>query len=291
VGLFIGPMLLAVTWTLCVVWVKGEATGTALAAPEPPATPRLEAAMRAAAAGRPVLVAGSTMAGEESAVIAAFRAIGGGERALLVLAPRHPERWDEVARLLAASALPWQRRSAIEATSERPAVVLLDSLGELAALYRLAAGCFVGGTLAPKGGHNPLEPARFARAIAVGPSMENFRDMAAQFDAARAWRRVAGSDDLATAWREWIESPATARELGERALQVVDTNRGALERTLAVLAPVLARVEAARSDASDTARASASSPAPRIAAVSRESTAASRPAPAVEMRAPGRARR
>ena len=260
-------------------------------APEPLPQPRLEAAIGAAAAGRPILLAGSTMAGEESAVIAAFQAIGGGERALLVLAPRHPERWDDVARLLAASGLPWQRRGEIEAASERPAVVLLDSLGELASLYRLAAGCFVGGTLAPKGGHNPLEPARFGRAIAVGPSMENFRDMAAQFDAAGAWRRVAGSDGLAAAWREWIDTPVTASELGERALQVVDANRGALERTLAVLAPVLARVEAVRNDASAAARASASSSAPRIAAAPQEPAAANRSTATVEMRASGRARR
>ena len=154
-------------------------------------------------------------------MLAAFQALGGGERALLVLAPRHPERWDEAARLLAGSGVAWQRRSAMERqtsvrreTSTAPAVVLLDSLGELAALYRLAAGCFVGGTLAATGGHNPLEPARFGRAIAVGPSMENFRDMAAQFDAAAAWRRVAGADELAAAWREWLHDPGRGAGAG-----------------------------------------------------------------------------
>ncbi|HEV8240258.1 MAG TPA: glycosyltransferase N-terminal domain-containing protein [Thermoanaerobaculia bacterium] len=281
-------------------------------APEPTPQPRLEEAMRAAAAGRPILVAGSTMAGEESAMLAAFQSIGGGERALLVLAPRHPERWEEVARLLAASGLPWQRRSALETASSgasqlsaraailpgaaegtvaaAPAVLLLDSLGELASLYRLAAGCFVGGTLAPKGGHNPLEPARFARAIAVGPSMENFRDMAAQFDAAAAWRRVAGSDDLAAAWREWLDEPATASELGARALRLVDTNRGALERTLAVLRPVLARVEAAR-EAAATAAQARTNRRVSAAATPRDPLAPPRAPAAVEMRAPGRARR
>jgi 3-deoxy-D-manno-octulosonic-acid transferase len=271
-------------------------------AAEPPAQPALEVAVRAAGAGRPILVAGSTMAGEEAAVLAAFSALGGGERAMLVLAPRHPERWDEVARLLAGSGLRWQRRSAMqssggsgaaalaarepalardgasdgpgagrESVPSPPAVVLLDTIGELAGLYRLAAGCFVGGTLTGTGGHNPLEPARFARAIAVGPSMENFRDMASQFDEAAAWRRVASADELAAVWREWLETPAAAQALGERALEVVEANRGALQRTLAALAPVLARVEAA--------------------AGAREPVAAARTTAAVEMPAPGRARR
>ncbi len=251
-------------------------------AAEPPAQPALEAAVRAAAAGRPLLVAGSTMAGEEAAVLAAFAALGGGEGAMLVLAPRHPERWEEVARQLASSGLPWQRRSTLQARHEDvaspPAVVLLDTIGELAGLYRLAAGCFVGGTLTGTGGHNPLEPARFARAIAVGPSMENFRDMASRFDKTAAWRRVAGADELAAVWGEWLETPATARALGERALGVVEANRGALERTLAALAPVLARLEAAAAAAS-------------AAVGAREPVAAARTTTAVEMPAPGRARR
>jgi len=121
--------------------------------------------------------------------------------------------------------------------------------------------------------------------------MENFRDMAAQFDAAAAWRRVAGSGDLAAAWRAWLETPDAARQIGERALQVVAANRGAVERTLAVLAPVLARVEAIRDDASAAPSTSASSSAPRIAAPQREPAAANRPTATVEMRASGRARR
>jgi 3-deoxy-D-manno-octulosonic-acid transferase len=128
------------------------------------------------------------------------------------------------------------------AAATRSDVVLLDSLGELASLYRLAAGCFVGGTLAPTGGHNPLEPARFGRAIAVGPSMHNFRDMAAQFDEAAAWRRVGDAGELAAAWRSWLDEPATAAALGARARSLVESNGGALERTFLVLAPLLARV-------------------------------------------------
>lgn len=233
-------------------------------APEPAAEPVLERALRTIANGRPVLVAGSTMAGEEESVLGAFAQTGRGATALLVLAPRHPERAEEVARLLDAGGWSWRRRSALDAgpQGQRPLlpgassgadpaqgavdVLLLDSVGELASLYRLAAGCFVGGTLVAKGGHNPLEPARFGRAIAAGPSMENFRDMAAQFDEAAAWRRVDDAAELAAAWREWLESPAAAQTLGERARRVVDDNRGALARTLAVLAPLVERVTASQ---------------------------------------------
>jgi 3-deoxy-D-manno-octulosonic-acid transferase len=115
----------------------------------------------------------------------------------------------------------------------------LDSLGELAGLYRIAAGAFIGGTLAPKGGHNPLEPARFGVPVAAGPSMHNFRDMAERFDRAHAWRRVKDAEELAAVWGEWIEDPAAAREQGGRALQLLEENRGALGRTLEMLGPIL----------------------------------------------------
>lgn len=210
--------------------------------PEPPAAPVLEAEVRRLAAGRPILLAGSTMDGEEAAVLDAFERLGGGQRALLVLAPRHPERWDKVFRLLAESRHAHARRSASQA-SERPAVLLLDSLGELATLYRLAAAAFVGGTLVPTGGHNPIEPARFGVPTAVGPSMENFQEIAAQLDAAAAWRRVGGATELAAVWGEWLEDPAEARAVGARGAALVEANRGALERTLALLAPLITEVE------------------------------------------------
>lgn len=213
-------------------------------APDPPRQEELEALVTGLAAGRPVLVAGSTMEGEEEAVAAAFTAAGGGETALLVVAPRHPERWEEVARLLAWAGLEPVRRSRLDGggtgvVPARPAVLLLDSLGELAGLYRLAAAAFVGGTLTPTGGHNPLEPARFGVPIAVGPSMDNFRDMARQFDDAGAWRRVADAGELGRAWGEWLADPAGAREQGRRAAALVEANRGATERTLELLAPLL----------------------------------------------------
>jgi 3-deoxy-D-manno-octulosonic-acid transferase len=209
--------------------------------PEPPCRPELEAALNGLAAGRAILLAGSTMPGEEGPVLEAFLQAGGGGRALLVLAPRHPERWGEVEALLQSRGIEAVRRSALPpSASGRPEVVILDSLGELAGLYRLAAAAFLGGTLVPTGGHNPLEAARFGVPLAVGPSMHNFRDMAEAFDRAGAWQRVADADELAAAWRAWLDDPAGARTTGERALRLLEENRGALERTLEMLAPVLA---------------------------------------------------
>jgi len=208
--------------------------------PAPSAAPDLLALVERLAGERPVLIAGSTMGGEEEQVLAAFAAAGGGDAALLVLAPRHPERWDAVEALVRAAGFAVRRRSAGPGPeTERPAVVLLDSMGELAGLYAAARGAFVGGTLVSTGGHNPIEPARFGIAVAAGPAMENFREIAEQFDDARAWRRVASAAELGEVFAEWLREPARAHELGARAAALVDSNRGALERTLALLAPYL----------------------------------------------------
>lgn len=207
--------------------------------PEPGFKPELEDRLRALAGGRPILLAGSTMRGEEEQVLDAFGRLGG--RAMLVLAPRHPERWDEADALLCVRGVNTVRRTRIPGggTPGKPDVVLLDSLGELAGLYRIAAGAFIGGTLVPTGGHNPLEPARFGVPVAVGPSMHNFRDMAEQFDRSRAWRRVADAAELARIWEEWLDDPEAAREQGGRALALLEENRGALERTMEMLGPVV----------------------------------------------------
>jgi 3-deoxy-D-manno-octulosonic-acid transferase len=205
--------------------------------PPPPQAPAAEQLVRRLADGRPVLLAGSTMAGEEAAALAGLSGAGGGDAALLVIAPRHPERWDEVAQLLAQQKVDFTRRSE-PAAGGRPAVLLLDSLGELAGLYRLASAAFIGGTLVPTGGHNPLEAARFAVPVAVGPSMENFADIAARFDDDSAWARVSDGVVLGEVWRRWLAAPDEAAALGERGRQLVEANRGALQRTLELLAPL-----------------------------------------------------
>ncbi len=200
--------------------------------------PELEATLHELAGSRPILVAGSTMGGEEEQVLEAFEQLGGGDRALLILAPRHPERLGEVEKLLQTRDLPMVRRSRIQ-PGRQPAVVLLDTMGELASIYRVGSGAFIGGTLVPTGGHNPLEAARFNLPIAVGPSMENFQEMASKFDRDRAWQRVASAAELAAVWEEWLSHPEKAAEMGARAAELVTRNQGALARTLEILAPVL----------------------------------------------------
>lgn len=227
---------------------------------EPPEKPALANTLARMASGRPILVAGSTMSGEEEIVLdglAAINVAGNGPTAdaqpespaLLVLAPRHPERFTAVAELLARRGFTWARRThfpddaSLEATSQsrqsasqRVDVVLLDSLGELASLYRLAHGAFIGGTLVPKGGHNPLEAARHGTPVAVGPAMDNFRAMAEDFDRRQAWARVTSGAELGRLWRSWLADPAAARQLGERGRALLAENRGALAATLTLLA-------------------------------------------------------
>jgi 3-deoxy-D-manno-octulosonic-acid transferase len=209
--------------------------------PEPIADPQLVSTLQTLAGSRPLLIAGSTMSGEEEQVLTAFSTLGGGERALLVLAPRHPERWDAVESLIRSRGFETCRRRSLDGVSpsRAPAVLLLDSMGELAALYRIATAAFVGGTLVPTGGHNPLEPARFGVPLAVGPSMFNFRDIAEQFEAAKAWRRVGSGAELGEVWGQWLAEPPEGREIGERAARLVDASRGALAATLAVVTPLL----------------------------------------------------
>lgn len=209
----------------------------------PPSPNRaLEAAVERLAAGRPIVVAGSTMQGEDAQVLDAFSQALGGERALLVLVPRHPERWDSAAQLAADRGLTVVRRSTLDLgqlPAGRPDALLLDSIGELAALYRLAAVAFIGGTLVPTGGHNPLEAAHFGVPVVVGPSMFNFREMAEAFDQAAAWRRIADAQELGRVFRELLEAPAAAADLGARGRALIDANRGALARTRELVEAVL----------------------------------------------------
>ena len=211
--------------------------------PEPAPAAGLEEALGRLAAGRPILVAGSTMFGEEGTVLDAFERLG--REAMLVLAPRHPERFDEVWREVEQRSLPALRRRRMQsaAMGEPPAapvrVVLLDSLGELASIYRLASAAFIGGSLVPTGGHNPIEAARFGVPVIVGPSMENFRRMADDFEAAGALTVVRDGEALASSWRRLLERPGEATEQGRRGLEIVDRNRGAVKRSVQLLSELV----------------------------------------------------
>jgi 3-deoxy-D-manno-octulosonic-acid transferase len=190
---------------------------------------------------RTVIVAGSTMRGEEAAVLRAFatvkRALPG---ALCILAPRQPERFSEVDRLARDAGFVTVRRTELPIDAEpRADVVVLDTIGELAQVYQIATAVFVGGSLAKFGGHNILEPAMFGKPIIFGPHMENFREIADAFltnGAAIQVRSERGFDEALTAL---VGDPVRRARLGAAARALVEANRGAKDKTLAVIADLL----------------------------------------------------
>jgi 3-deoxy-D-manno-octulosonic-acid transferase len=190
---------------------------------------------------RMVVVAGSTMRGEELMVLRAFERVRAtAPRTLLVIAPRHPERFDEVERLARDEGFRTARRSQLTIDRDPAAdVVVLDSLGELADLYRLATLVFVGGSLVPTGGHNILEPAVFGRPIVFGPHMYNFKEISAAFLEARAAVQVDDERGLEDAFRDLLGNASARQALGRAAQGIVEANRGARERTLDALAALL----------------------------------------------------
>lgn len=188
----------------------------------------------------PVIVAGSVLANEEVPVLRAFAEVESEyPRALLILAPRKPEQFDTAATLIAESGRKLLRRRGLTLNGAGSAelaepgnVFLLDSIGELAGLYRLADTVFVGGSLVPGGGHNILEPAAFGKVPIYGPSMENFREISGKFLAADAAIQVKNWEDLGATWRGILAEPERASRMGASARELVARNRGATERVL-----------------------------------------------------------
>jgi 3-deoxy-D-manno-octulosonic-acid transferase len=168
----------------------------------------------------------------------------------MILAPRHPERFDEVANLIAASSVPFVRRSQWQQQPSAGGVLLLDSIGELAALYVLADIAFVGGSLVPRGGHNIIEPALHGIAIVVGPHTKNFRDVVAQFQSRNAVRVVA-PDMLTTQLLQLLANTAERHALGQRAQETVRSQVGATARTLGALQELLAASKTAPASAAE----------------------------------------
>jgi 3-deoxy-D-manno-octulosonic-acid transferase len=163
---------------------------------------------------------------EDDAVIAAFSELK-RPGLLLILAPRKPERFDAVAEKLRRAGIPFVRRSQPTGSAD---VLLLDSIGELAALFERADAVFMGGTLAQSGGHNILEPAYFGRPVIVGPHMENFSAIAAEFDAAGALERIDGPGRLGCAVARLLDDPSRAAALGGRAREMANAKRGVTSR-------------------------------------------------------------
>jgi len=186
---------------------------------------------------RPVIIAGSTLKGEEEPVIRAFNRVrASGVNALLIIAARHPERFDEVERVCRHEGLAAVRRTELPIDAEpRADAVVLDTIGELAQLYQIATVVFVGGSLVPAGGHNILEPALYGKPIVFGPYMQNFGEIAEAFLANGAAIQVRSGSDLDETMLSLVGDPVRRARVGAAARALVESNRGARDRTLAVI--------------------------------------------------------
>lgn len=203
-----------------------------------PALPERAQALRAQwnLSERPVWIAASTHQGEDEIILAAHRELlGSHSDALLILVPRHPERFAQVGTLVEQTGLSLARRAANEAVRPGTQVLLGDTMGELLLLYGTADIAFVGGSLVPNGGHNLLEPAALTKPVLSGPHLFNFQDIAQRLTDAKALQVVDDASGLADAVRNLIELPQAARRMGEAGLAVMRANQGALERLLHAL--------------------------------------------------------
>jgi 3-deoxy-D-manno-octulosonic-acid transferase len=190
--------------------------------------------------GLRLVVAGSTLEGEEAMLLAAWPEVLKTQPEMaMVLAPRHPERFAAVAEMLERSGVPWRKRSAMGKAALRPGeIVLLDSMGELATVYSQAAVAFVGGSLVEAGGHNPLEPAQFGVPVVMGGHYVNFRAMVEALRERDALR-IVGLGELAGAIVELLSDAQAAAAMGERGKRVFEDHAGATARSLAVIQGIL----------------------------------------------------
>ena len=190
---------------------------------------------------RTVIVAGSTLAGEETAVLGAFAKVKAAKPgALLVLAPRHPERFAEVERIARDAGFVTAKRSELPIDAEpRADVVVLDTLGELAQLYQVSTAVFVGGSLENHGGHNILEPAVFGKPIVFGPYMQNFQEIADAFLKHDAAIQVQTERELNATLLSLVTHPVRCASLGAAARALVEANRGAKTKTLEMIGELL----------------------------------------------------
>lgn len=190
---------------------------------------------------RPVVIAASTVRNEEEPVLEAFQRIRATlSSAILIIAPRKPERFDDVERLARRAGWNVARRSELRVDAEpRHDVVILDTIGELAQLYQIATVVFVGGSLIDTGGHNILEPAVFGKPIVFGPYMQNFAEIARTFLDNAAAVQVRTGRELESALLELLGDPVRRARLGAAARALVEANRGARTKTLAAIAQLL----------------------------------------------------
>jgi 3-deoxy-D-manno-octulosonic-acid transferase len=211
----------------------------------PNAQPALITGLRAAIGkDSPVIVCGSTAEGEEEPLLTAFKTVRQQfPTAVMILAPRHPERFEKVAALISAEGLLLQRRSQWSPPQAiSSGIFLLDSVGELAAVYQLADIAFVGGSLVPTGGHNILEPAQYGAAILVGPHTFNFREIVSIFEQGAAVK-IVNAETFAPQVLSLLGHPDERQRMGRLAKDLFTKHAGATRRTLDALAPLLRQQE------------------------------------------------
>ena len=220
------------------VQVSGNLKFDVAAPALPPVVASLRSAFQQSGAG-PIVVCGSTADGEEPVLIQAFvNVLASHPRAVMVLAPRHPERFAAVAQLLEQLGIRFWKRSLWSGEAIAGGVLLLDTIGELASLYSLADVAFVGGSLVPRGGHNIIEPAQHGVAIITGNHTENFRDIVELFQSHDAVR-ITGPAEYPLVLMELLSNEAERQELGRRAAETWRSQMGATQRNLEALERLL----------------------------------------------------
>ncbi len=213
-----------------------------VSAPDPPP---LVASLRSnfqQDSAEPVLLCGSTVEGEEELLLRAFEnVLASHPRAVMILAPRRPERFSEVAQLLEQRGIRFWRRSVWNGESVAGGIFLVDTIGELASLYALADVAFVGGSLVPRGGHNIIEPAQYGVPIMVGNHTENFRDIVSLFQSQDAVR-IVGPAEFPAVLMDLLSNKRERIALGRRGAETLRLQMGATDRTVAALEKLLESV-------------------------------------------------
>jgi len=212
-------------------------------APPMPVDATMLNTLTGAIGGRPVLLAASTHPGEDETILPAHDALRRRHPDLLtIIAPRHPERGTEIAMLCGGRVT--QRRSESAAPEQNTAIYIADTIGELGLFYRLASFAFVGGSLVPHGGQNPLEAARLGRAVLAGPHTENFTAAYDAIFAAQGTGRVHSCAEITATAEQLLADPAGARALGDAAASGAETLGGALKKTRTAVEALLSHAPA-----------------------------------------------
>ena len=216
-----------------------------------------------------IFIAGSTQDPEEQMALDVYQLLKKDFPALrLILVPRHPERFDQVAQLLDHSRLCWQRRSRLSKSVEIPSwnILLVDTVGELGAWWGTSQIAYVGGSMGNRGGQNMIEPAAYGTVVCFGPQTKNFRDIVAALLKRKAATVIHDQRELADLVKKALSNPGFVEKTGSAARQLVAENSGATQRTLASLDPLLDRARSQANSARrvDTAHQASSSKAPTV---------------------------